>query len=96
MNLIFFHSNYFQFKQCNQRAYEKHTQSCNRRAIDGQEKLIDAYALDVLRLLCGEYTEESDICDKIINKTPKSKLKENDIPKSPINPFIAILNSIKE
>lgn len=73
------------------RSYESHHE-CNQRAVDGHEKLINTFALETIKLLCGsEYTDENDKCDKIIDQTGKSNLKI--IPKSPLTLLTKILNS---
>ena len=59
-------SNYFVLKS---RIMELANQKCPEHSPEA-ENLIDGYANDILNLLCGEYTEESDKCSSIINKTP--------------------------
>ena len=59
-------------------------------------QITETKVFEVLRLLCGEYTEDNDNCDKIIHETPKSKLNANNLPKSVIGSYIDIFNSIKE
>jgi len=54
------------------------------------ERIIDGYAHDVLALICGDYTEDSDKCVKLVDKTPK-RLSSQQRPKSLLPPFIAIL-----
>lgn len=94
-NAKLYDSKYFQLKSCNTNTYEKLPRVCDRKAIDGMEKLIDAYALETLKFLCSDYQEDNDTCDKVHPLLPKIKLKENEISKSPAN-LIAILDSIKE
>ncbi|XP_054155170.1 uncharacterized protein LOC128953681 [Oppia nitens] len=84
--------NYYVLKTCSQKSYESRPNQCNSKAIDGHEKLLNAFALDTLKLLCSEYNEDNDKCDKIISQTGVSKLKV--LPKSPIVPFIKILEEL--
>lgn len=81
--------NYYKFKQS---AITFLTGKCAESVVQEMEVLIDGYAHDVLQLLCGDYTEESDKCSKIVGKTPKYKLALNY--KVFLIPLVDILESI--
>lgn len=56
------------------------------------EVFLDGYAVDVLNMFCGEYTEDSDKCSKIIGKTPKWNKK---IPsKNFVLPLVDVFDSL--
>jgi len=84
--------NYFPFKHCATKEYED--VKCNSKQIDALEGLLNSYALEVLNLLCGDYTEDSDKCDQIVHLTPKFKSKT--LPQSPVSAFIDILDSLPQ
>lgn len=90
-----FNSVYFDWKQCTLEAYRnKGPKVCPEASVTGYESLIDAYAIDVLRLLCGDYTEDSDKCGPLMRKIPKGQ-KNDPTYNSPLNPFVEILKSIE-
>jgi len=67
--------------------------SCKQENTAEIERIIDGYANEVLNLLCGDYTEESDKCNGIVNKTPKKQSTQKR-PHSFLQPFVSILVSI--
>ncbi|KAH9408402.1 hypothetical protein TYRP_012075 [Tyrophagus putrescentiae] len=81
--------NYFKFKQ---NVVNLLTGRCSDSNVREAETLIDGYAHDILQLLCGDYTEESDRCNKIIGKTPKYSKPLNY--KVFLLPLVDILESI--
>ncbi|OTF77134.1 hypothetical protein BLA29_011233 [Euroglyphus maynei] len=66
----------------------------NTAAHEEAENLLESYSSDLLAVLCGDYTEESDKCEKIISKIPgwKKPLRWNNF----ILPMIEILESIDD
>lgn len=60
---------YYKFKH---NLVEHIQQHCPTQVTE-MEALIDGYAHDILNLVCGEYTEDSDKCKTIVAKTPKWK-----------------------
>lgn len=56
------------------------------------ETLLDGYANDVLNLICGDYTADSDKCDSIIMQTPEWKRPLTF--KSFVIPLAQIIDSI--
>ena len=66
---------------------------CPESSQDEVERVIDGYSYDVLQLLCGDFTEESDKCVNMLPKTPK-KLPTQKRTKSILPPFINILSSV--
>lgn len=60
------------------------------------ESVVDNYAKDVLSLLCGDYTDDSDKCERIVAITPdwdnSKKLKWNSL----ILSLAEVLDSIKD
>lgn len=86
--------NFYQMKGCILSAVEKEGKElCPESNYNEIETLIDGYSVDVLNLICGDYTEESDKCVKLLPKTPK-KLNSQKRSKSMLIPFINILNSV--
>ena len=67
-------------------------QLCTESNHDEIERLIDGYAIDTLNLICGDYSEDSDKCVKVLPKTPK-KLSTHKRTKSLLPSFINILNA---
>jgi hypothetical protein len=66
---------------------------CPDSNVEEMDNLVDGYANEVLSLVCGDYTEESDKCVKLLPKTPK-KLPAQKQPKSILPPFINILSAV--
>lgn len=60
---------YFKFKR---NVIDLVQQKCSNQATE-MEGLIDGYAHDILNLVCGDYSEDSDKCKTIESKTPKWK-----------------------
>lgn len=58
------------------------------------ERLIDGFAIEILNLLCGEYTEDSDKCSALIKQTPKNKSRRK--AKSMLLPMIDVLESLDQ
>jgi len=89
--IYFFNSNYYLLKECILNEVEKEGKPlCTEENQVEIERIVDGYAHDVLALICGDYTEDSDKCVKLTPKTPK-KLSSQRRPKSLLPPFIAIL-----
>lgn len=65
---------------------------CDVKTLPFIEGLVDGYAQDVLNLLCGEYTEESDKCSKIIHQIPKHTKALNHA--NFVLPIAEIINSL--
>ena len=63
-------SNFYRFKNEVHDLLSK-SKKCKKSNALEFENLVDGYARDELNLICGDYTEESDKCEKIIDKTPK-------------------------
>ena len=80
-------------KNCIMSSAENEKNVCSESNVDEIERIVDGYAFDVLQLLCGDYTEDSDKCVKLLPKTPK-KLSTQKRTKSMLPPFINILNSV--
>ncbi|CAG2109085.1 unnamed protein product [Medioppia subpectinata] len=88
--------NFYKFKECIINHGTKVGEPlCKESHIEETERIIGGYANDVLALVCGDYTEDSDKCGKILPKTPK-KLPSQKRPKSIILPFINILASVPQ
>ncbi|XP_075588672.1 uncharacterized protein LOC124496374 isoform X1 [Dermatophagoides farinae] len=66
----------------------------NDAAHEEVENLLNGYTNDLLAVVCGDYTEESDKCDKIIQKIPewKQPLRWNNF----IIPLVEIFDSIDD
>ncbi|KAH7638300.1 hypothetical protein HUG17_9406 [Dermatophagoides farinae] len=77
-------------------AVTKVIQMCpdNDAAHEEVENLLNGYTNDLLAVVCGDYTEESDKCDKIIQKIPewKQPLRWNNF----IIPLVEIFDSIDD
>ncbi|KAH9522185.1 hypothetical protein DERF_005783 [Dermatophagoides farinae] len=80
--------NYYQFKDSIMQLVEK---ICPNE-YDDVETLLDGYANDVLNLICGDYTADSDKCDSIIMQTPEWKRPLTF--KSFVIPLAQIIDSI--
>lgn len=65
---------------------------CTEDNLTEYERLIDGYAIEILNLLCGDHTEDSDKCEKIVKQTP-AKLASQRKPKSLLPPFIRNLEN---
>ena len=65
---------------------------CSETEVNKIENLVDSFANDSLNLLCSDYTEDSDKCSAIVDKTPKWTKELTS--KSFILPFVAILESL--
>lgn len=62
------HSNFYKFKG---KLINHLNTKCGGPVVQEIENLVDGYARDGLNLLCGEYVEESDKCERIADKIPK-------------------------
>ncbi|KAI2804360.1 hypothetical protein BLOT_003342 [Blomia tropicalis] len=80
--------NFYKFKD---RLVTLLNKDCPNEAVE-MERKIDGYTQDGLNLLCGDYTEESDLCSKIINKTPK--WTKSVTSKAFVMPMVDIFNSL--
>lgn len=65
---------------------------CPAAALAEVEALVDGYAQDILNLVCGDYTEDSDKCDVFKNKIPF--WKKPLLAKNFILPLAEIFNSL--
>ncbi|CAG2109084.1 unnamed protein product [Medioppia subpectinata] len=82
---------YYKMKQCILGHIEREGKPlCTDSVYNEAERLIDGYAFDVLQLICGDYTEDSDKCQNSVPKTPK-KLSSQKRTKSLLLPLINIL-----
>jgi hypothetical protein len=82
--------NYFRLKSC---IVEFAAKSCTQEVTTEVERIVDGYAHEALNLICGDYTEESDKCTNIVERTPK-KLATQKRPNSLLPSFITILGSV--
>ncbi|CAG2179059.1 unnamed protein product [Oppiella nova] len=88
--------NYYRLKGCIMNHVETQGQPlCSESVATEIENIVDGYANEVLNLLCGDYTEESDKCVKLLPKTPK-KLPAQKPPKSLLLPLINIIASVPQ
>ncbi|CAG2118266.1 unnamed protein product [Medioppia subpectinata] len=85
---------FYKMRSCFARTYDQKRKECTKKSADGLEKLLDVYATETLSFLCGDYRDDSDKCDKIVPKIPKTK--NNDKTNSPITILISILNSVPD
>ena len=56
--------------------------------------MIDGFAIEVLNLMCGEYTEDSDKCPPLMKLTPRLARSNKRRPKSALLPMISVLESV--
>ena len=75
-------------KLCFIQSYEKNPKVCQQKDIEVLDNLFAAYVTDTMALICGDYTEDNDKCDKMYDKIPS--IKNKAINNSPI----AILSEI--
>lgn len=83
--------NYYKFKQ---NCLAVLGTNCAAEDIAEFETLIDGYTVDILSLLCTDYTEESDKCTKIIEQTPKGTVDLKAQSKTFVLPLVDVLDSL--
>ncbi|XP_054155087.1 uncharacterized protein LOC128953613 [Oppia nitens] len=85
--------NFYKMKQCILISVEKNGKPvCSDSNYQEIERIIDGYSYDVLQLICGEYTEDSDKCQSLLPKTPKKRSSQKST-RSLLPPFINILST---
>lgn len=70
----------------------KHVEKICPNDQDYVEQLLDGYVNDVVNLICGDYTADSDKCDSIITDTPE--WKKSLTYKSFVIPLAQVVESI--
>ncbi|OTF75372.1 hypothetical protein BLA29_010865, partial [Euroglyphus maynei] len=80
--------NYYRFKE----SVMKHVEKICPNDQDYVEQLLDGYVNDVVNLICGDYTADSDKCDSIITDTPE--WKKSLTYKSFVIPLAQVVESI--
>ena len=66
--------------------------SCSESELRQYEIFLEGIAADGLNLVCGDTSEESDVCDRIIGQTPV--LKGPPAAKSFVTAVVALFDSL--
>ncbi|XP_054166522.1 uncharacterized protein LOC128963993 [Oppia nitens] len=82
-------------RSCLEQSFEKKPKQCKKQHIEVLDNMFNTFLVDSMAMLCGDYTEDGDKCDKIVNKIPNRPFD----PKKKLSPIIImtkILSSFPE
>lgn len=88
-------SNYYKWKQCVLSKYKQvGPPKCTEQRLEFFTGYLDRHSIETLKLMCGDFEEQSEKCDNLLNQIQKQKSRQTHQPSwsSPILPSIELFD----